>query len=135
MIAAVVLSMSLSGCIVLPLPGKQVPAATSDYKVDPRALCAPNGPVKVGATRDAVHSAIGEKTDAHRATEMYWFYMRAGSFFWLGANSEGGLIGVNKRFVRYELTVDYDSADRVVAHKMKSSQVLDSHTSAGGKYE
>ena len=128
-----------SGCIV-PLPGNEVPAGQSQWKVDPRRLVVRSGPVNPGTTRANVHAAIGVPSGdpgakARPDVEQYYFYNRAGSFFFLGPNPEGGLIGINKRFIHYTLKIVYDANDVVASRELTSFEVLDSHQAASGKYE
>lgn len=136
---ALIGTMAVSGCI-LPLPGTQVPAARSRWKIDPRQLVATGGPVNPTEAREKVHAAIGVPRDyfgfkAPPEVETYYFYTRAGSFFFLGPNPEGGLVGFNKRFICYTLKIAYDANDLFKARELTSFEVLDSHKAAKGKYE
>ena len=138
-ISAAAAAFWMTGCVMLPMPDRQVPAARSAIRVDPRRLCAASGPVHLGATREEVHRALGlgvdESAEPPAAEELYWFYMRAGSFLFIGANPEGGFVGVNKRYVMYDLKILFDDSDRVTSIRMTHMEVLDPHEPARGPYE
>ena len=129
--------LAVSGCII-PLADSQVPVrSTTNRVVDPRPLCGDDGPIHVGATRDAVHSAVGvgdyyfgSIADAHKPDESYFFKLRAGSFLWLSPNPEGGFLGINKRYIDYDLTVEYGPDERVRMFRMTTMEALDPHESA-----
>jgi len=136
-VVSAVSCLMASGCII-PLADRQVPVySTTNSVVDPRPLCGNDRPIHVGAARDAVHTAVGvddcyfgSVADAHKPTEWYAFKLRAGSFFWLAPNPEGGIIGINKRYMNYELTVEYDHDERVRTFRLTTQQALDPHESA-----
>ena len=86
-VALTAICLSLSGCIILPLPGKEVPVESSGRKlVDARFLCGKGNPINVGAKREAVHDAVGvddayfgSKQETSKPQEDYHFENRAGA--------------------------------------------------------